>query len=231
MDGNGRWANERGWRRIQGHVEGANRVISIVEEAIRLQVKTLSLFCFSTENWKRPPEEIDFLMGLMRTFIRQQSHRLHKNRVCVRVLGEVHKAPLELQEGLAETVRLTCENTGMNLNFMVSYGGRHDILRATKKIALAVKNGELDLADIDEKTFSEQLYTHELEDPDLLIRTSGEFRLSNFMLWQSAYAEVYVTDKLWPDFTPKDLEAACLHFARRDRRFGAACDLIKAEGQ
>lgn len=220
MDGNGRWANTRGWRRLQGHIQGADKVISIIEAAIELKIETLSLFCFSTENWKRPAEEVDFLMNLMHKFIEKQMQRLVDSNVKVRVLGDMKKAPAILQEKLNNCIELSKTNSGLNLNFMMSYGGRDDILKATRDLSLKVAKGEITAEEIDEEVFSKHLYTSELKDPDLIIRTSGEFRVSNFMLWQAAYSEFYVTNKLWPDFTQDDFREACEHFANRDRRFG-----------
>lgn len=222
MDGNGRWANSRGWRRLQGHIQGADKVISIIEAAEELGVKTLSLFCFSTENWKRPTEEIDFLMNLMQKFVDKQMQRLINSNVRVRVLGDMKRTPQSLKEKLENSIELSKTNNGLNLNFMLSYGGQADILKATRELATKVANGELSVDQIDERTFSKHLYTHEVSDPDLIIRTSGEFRISNFMLWQAAYSEFYVTEKLWPDFDKEDFKTACAHYATRDRRFGCA---------
>jgi undecaprenyl diphosphate synthase len=220
MDGNGRWANTRGWKRLQGHIQGADKVISIIEAAIDLDIKTLSLFCFSTENWRRPTEEVDFLMNLMHKFVEKQMQKLVTSNVKVKVLGDMEKAPLVLQEKLRHCIEASKANTGLNLNFMMSYGGRDDILRATQELSKKVAKGEISPDQITEELFSSHLYTCGQEDPDLIIRTSGEFRVSNFMLWQSAYAEYYVTQKLWPDFTEIDLKEACEHFAQRERRFG-----------
>jgi len=234
MDGNGRWANSRGWKRLQGHIQGADKVISIIEAAIDLDIKTLSLFCFSTENWKRPTEEVDFLMSLMHKFVERQMQKLITSNVKVKVLGDMDKAPPMLQEKLRNCVELSKSNTGLNLNFMMSYGGRDDILRATQELAKKVASGELAADAINEEIFAQHLYTANQVDPDLIIRTSGEFRVSNFMLWQSAYSEFYVTSKLWPDFNEADLKIACEQFAQRDRRFGCVkqqAELLEAEQQ
>jgi len=227
MDGNGRWANTRGWRRFQGHMQGADQVMSVIEEAIDLDLKALSLFCFSTENWRRPTEEVDFLMDLMYKFAELQHQRLHALNIKVRVFGEYHRAPERLQRQLDRSAEQTKNNTGLALNFMVSYGGRLDILRAARSISELVREGKLNPDDITEEVFSQHLYTREVPDPDLIIRTSGEFRVSNFMLWQSAYAEFFVSEKLWPDFTRQDLRQACEHFANRERRFGTAKEVAK----
>lgn len=220
MDGNGRWANTRGWRRLQGHIQGADKVVSIIEAADELGIKTLSLFCFSTENWKRPPEEVDFLMSLMQKFVDKQMHRLIESNIRVRVLGDMKSTPQSLKEKLENSIELSKTNNGLNLNFMLSYGGQSDILRATQEISKKVAAGEILPEQINEDVFSRHLYTHEVGDPDLIIRTSGEFRISNFMLWQAAYSEFYVTEKFWPDFDKADLKAACENFAQRNRRFG-----------
>ena len=230
MDGNGRWANHRGWRRFQGHVSGADRVMSIIEEAIELQLEAFSLFCFSTENWNRPSEEVGFLMDLMSKFVEKQLSRIHALNVKIRVLGDLINAPNHLKNQLRLSVEQTKNNTGLALNFMVSYGGRLDILQAAKKLAKECVAGNLTPDQIDEKTFSLNLFTQDLPDPDFIIRTSGEFRFSNFMLWQSAYAEFFVSPKLWPDFTPQDLRSACAEFGQRKRRFGCAEDHIGEGG-
>ncbi len=224
MDGNGRWAQGRGWKRLQGHVQGADRVITIIDSARESDIKTLSLFCFSTENWKRPNDEVAFLMDLMAKFVEKQLERLKDSNVRVRVLGNMDKAPPLLQEKLRNCIELTKTNNGLNLNFMMSYGGRNDILQACTAIAEKVANAKLKLEDLSEEIFAQHLYTAELEDPDLIIRTSGEFRVSNFMLWQAAYSEFYVTPKYWPDFTPEDFKIACEYFAGRNRRFGCVTE-------
>lgn len=229
MDGNGRWANNRGWRRLQGHVQGADKVMSIVEEASALKLEAFSLFCFSTENWKRPDEEVSFLMDLMYNFVDRQLGRIHGLNAKISVLGELYRAPEKLQKQLVRSIEKTKNNTGLALNFMVSYGGRLDILKATQSIAQACVDGKLRPDEISEEVFSKSLYTSELPDPDLIIRTSGEFRISNFMLWQSAYSEFFVTEKFWPEFTPADLRGACEHFAQRERRFGCVSDQIVDE--
>lgn len=226
MDGNGRWANKRGWRRLQGHVQGSDRVMSVIEEAIILKIEAFSLFCFSTENWNRPTEEVTFLMDLMDKFVERQLTRIHSLNVKIRVLGDLEKASPNLVKQLKRSIEQTKNNTGMALNFMVSYGGRLDILKATKEIANECAAGKIKAEEITEELFAKHLYTNELPDPDLIIRTSGEFRVSNFMLWQAAYSEFYVSEKLWPDFEPGDLRTACEHFAGRTRRFGKAEDSI-----
>lgn len=220
MDGNGRWANTRGWKRVQGHIQGADLVMSVVEEAISLNLKALSLFCFSTENWKRPDDEVNFLMDLMYKFAESQMERMHKLNIKIRVFGQYHRAPERLRKQLDIASELTKNNTGLSLNFLVSYGGRLDILKAAQETATLVQEGKIKPEDITEELFSQHLYTKDVIDPDLIIRTSGEFRISNFMLWQSAYAEFYVIDKLWPEFKREDLRKACEYFSNRDRRFG-----------
>jgi undecaprenyl diphosphate synthase len=222
MDGNGRWANGRGWKRLQGHVQGADKVISIVDSAIELKLETLSLFCFSTENWNRSQEEVSFLLDLMYKFVERQLERLISRNIRVRILGDLTKAPPKLLKQFTNCVELTKSNTGLNLNLFTSYGGRYEILMSAKEIAKKVASGEVSLEDVDEKMFSNHLLTGGMRDPDLIIRTSGEFRVSNFMLWQSAYSEYFITPKYWPDFTPDDLKIACEQFAARERRFGCA---------
>jgi len=224
MDGNGRWAKSRGWRRLQGHAQGAEKVVTIVDAALELKLQTLSLFCFSTENWKRSDEEVNFLMQLLYRFVDSQMKSYIRRNIRVRILGELEKAPTQLQEKLRSCMELTQTNTGLNLNFMMSYGGRYDIIQATRKIAQKIASGELQATEINENTISNTLCTSGLSDPDLIIRTSGEFRISNFMLWQSAYAEFYITPKFWPDFTPEDLRKACEHYANRERRFGCVTE-------
>lgn len=231
MDGNGRWANKRGWRRFQGHIQGADRVMGIIEEAIILNIKAFSLFCFSTENWNRPSDEVNFLMDLMGKFVDRQLEKIHSLNVKIRVLGDLQNAPLNLKTQLEKSIERTKNNTGMALNFMVSYGGRLDIVTAAKKIAQSCIDKELSVEDITDEVFKNNLYTKGLPDPDLIIRTSGEFRISNFMLWQSAYAEFFVTDKLWPDFTPADLKVACDHFANRARRFGCVKEPVTSDSE
>jgi undecaprenyl diphosphate synthase len=221
MDGNGRWANSRGWKRSLGHYRGSAKVKEIIREADKLGVKVLSLYCFSTENWRRPLEEVETLMRLLKSFLIKERDELHANGVQVRVLGQLEKIPAAVRAIVTETIDMTSKNNGMVLNFCISYGSRHEIVDAVKVVAERVQSGELKPSEINEELISSLLYTGGLPDPDLLIRTSGEFRISNFFLWQLAYSEILILDKYWPDFGAEDLRNACQHFSRRERRFGA----------
>jgi undecaprenyl diphosphate synthase len=220
MDGNGRWAAERGLPRIAGHHEGMRVVRETIEGAIELGIEVLTLFAFSTENWHRPEDEVSALMTLLQVYAEKERDELRQNRVEVRVLGDLDR----LEEGARSAVRMiervTRGGERLRLNLMISYSGRADILQAARKLARRVRDGELDIEEIDEASFSDALFTEGLPDPDLLIRTSGEQRISNFLLWQLAYAELHITPVLWPDFSRDDLNHAVDEFRRRDRRFG-----------
>lgn len=220
MDGNGRWAKERGWHRSLGHASGVTRVREIVKEADRLGIKVLTLYCFSTENWNRPSDEIEVLMELLKEYLISERSELNQNNVRLQTLGQKEKLSLPLQDLLNETEAMLSKNTGLVLNLCFSYGARAEIVMAVQNIARKVKAGEMDIAEISDKTISENLYTQGLPDPDLIIRTSGEFRISNFLLWQSAYSEYFITDTLWPDFEPQHLRGALESFKNRKRRFG-----------
>ncbi|MEO0343494.1 MAG: polyprenyl diphosphate synthase [Pseudomonadota bacterium] len=221
MDGNGRWATQRGHPRLKGHSQGAETVKEIVEAAPNLGITHLTLFAFSTENWKRSEREVSGLMALFRRYITSQAERLITENVRVRFIGgQNHMEPrvLELMGWLEKETR---DNGGLNLTVAINYGGRDEVARAVQKIVAKCQTGELSSAAITEKTISNHLDTAELPDPDLLIRTGGEMRLSNFLAWQNVYAELSFDDRLWPDFTRKDLAAALERFRGRDRRFGA----------
>jgi len=220
MDGNGRWAKNRGWVRSLGHVEGSSRVKEIIREADRLGVKVLTLYAFSTENWKRPADEVDALMKLLEHYLQQERQDLLDNNVRFQVFGELEKLPDSARRVVQETIDLSKDNTGMILNFCVSYGGRSEIIRAVQHLYRDVASGARSITDITEKGLSDYMYSAGLPDPDLIIRTSGEFRISNFLLWQIAYSEIFVTDTLWPDFEPRHLRSAIEAFASRRRRFG-----------
>ena len=230
MDGNGRWAKNRGFHRTVGHAHGAGRVKEIVREADRLGIEVLTVYAFSTENWGRPADEISALMELLRTYLIQERQEMIQNNIRFQVLGEWFRLSPSLRELIDETIELTRSNTGLVLNFCVSYGGRHDILRSVQSIARDVQDGKLEASQITEALISSRLYTTGLPDPDLVIRTSGEFRVSNFLLWQIAYAEIFVTDTLWPDFEPRHLQAACEAFAQRKRRFGLSDEVAPPTG-
>ncbi len=220
MDGNGRWAKKRFLPRTAGHREGVERVSEIVEAASDLNVQCLSLYAFSTENWKRPKEEIDALMNLLVLYINRELDRIHKNNIRMRVMGDVSKLPKNVEEKVQMAIEKTKDNTGMVLNIGLNYGGRDEIIRAVKNILADVKRGKLKEEDINSDMFSKYLYTSELPDPDLLIRPSGELRLSNFMLYQVAYTEFWFSEIYWPDFKPKNLYEAIIDYQKRDRRFG-----------
>ena len=214
MDGNGRWAVKRGLPRIEGHRKGAETTEKIVIAASNLGIKYLSLYAFSTENWKRPKEEVNFLFSLMYEYVRSKLNLFLENNVKFRAMGRLWELPDYLQEGFAWMEEQTARCTGMTAVFAVNYGGRQEILDAVNRI---LKSG---LDSVDQETFRRYLYIPELPDLDLLIRTSGELRISNFLLWQSAYTELWFTDTLWPDFTEEEFKKAIADFSRRERRFG-----------
>jgi undecaprenyl diphosphate synthase len=220
MDGNGRWARERNLPRPFGHRSGMRAVREVVEGAIEAGVEVLSLFAFSQENWHRPPAEIRALMGLLEEYIASQAAELCTQGVCVRVLGDLSRLTPSAARAVEQLVARTAGNTRLTLNLFISYGARAELVRAARSIARDVRDGHLSLDDIDEAAVSERLYTSDCPDPDLLIRTSGEQRISNFLLWQAAYAELYMSPVLWPDFTRQHLFEAILAYQRRERRFG-----------
>ncbi|QOL80278.1 polyprenyl diphosphate synthase [Pseudooceanicola spongiae] len=222
MDGNGRWAKMRGRPRLFGHHAGARRVREIVEACPSLGVKYLTIFAFSTENWKRTQIEVAGLMSLFRSYIRREARALREQNVCVRFIGDRPGLDRKLQALMDELEEMTAGCTGTNLTIALNYGGRDEVARATKRLAEDVAAGRLDPSAIDEETLPKYLDTCVLPDPDLVIRTSGEARISNFLLWQSAYAEYEFTDTLWPDFTPDVLAGLVASYASRDRRFGGA---------
>lgn len=220
MDGNGRWARERGLPRTLGHRQGVEAVRRTVRAAIDLKISYLTIFSFSSENWKRPLEEIDDLMGLMKRFIRRDLADLHKAGVRIRMIGERQQVDSELMALIDEAVEVTINNTVMTLVIAFNYGSRGEIAKAARKLADSVANGALSPADITVERISAALDTADIPDPDLLIRTSGEMRLSNFLLWQTAYTEFVFLDTYWPDFDKDVLEAAIADFQSRERRFG-----------
>jgi undecaprenyl diphosphate synthase len=220
MDGNGRWAAERGLPRVEGHRQGVESVRRTVEAAIELGITHLTLFSFSSENWTRPPEEINDLFGLLRRFIRRDLADLHKNGVKIRVIGTRAGLDADLLRMIDDAIELTKANTALNLTIAFNYGARDEIARAARRIAEDVAAGTLAPQDVTETRFGSYLDTANLPDPDLLIRTSGELRLSNFLLWQLAYAEFVFVDAYWPDFSREQLKAAIVEYQRRSRRFG-----------
>ncbi len=220
MDGNGRWAKERALPRPLGHRAGMKAVREVVEGALEAGVRVLTLFAFSQENWKRPPDEIQALMSLLEHYIAKELDELRRNGVTVSVIGDLDRLSAPARSAVDRIVTETKHGTALALNLCISYGSRAEIARAARLLAEEVAAGRLAAGDITEAVFAEHLQTAPWPDPDLLIRTSGELRLSNFLLWQLAYAELYITPKLWPDFTRHDLFEAILEFQRRDRRFG-----------
>ncbi|WP_053375751.1 isoprenyl transferase [Paenibacillus sp. FJAT-27812] len=220
MDGNGRWAKDRGLPRMAGHHSGMKAVKRITIAADRLGVKYLTLYAFSTENWKRPKAEVDFLMKLPQQFLEIELEELIANNVQVRMMGHKEDLPSFTISAVEEAIVKTANNTGLVLNFALNYGSRKEMLEAIKSIASEVQQGSLSLDEIDDKVMADRLLTSGLPDPDLLIRTSGELRLSNFMMWQLAYSELWFTDVYWPEFTEAHFQEAILEYQRRARRYG-----------
>ena len=216
MDGNGRWAKSKGKLRVFGHRNGIKAVRDTVEAAAEIGIKFLTLYAFSTENWSRPKSEVNALMTLLISAIKKETQNLMKNNIKLSTIGETENLPKKTREELSEAVQSTKENTRMNLILALSYSGRWDILNATKSL---IKNG-IATENIDEKIFQQYLATENVPDPELLIRTSGEYRISNFLLWQSAYSELYFTETLWPDFRKTNLKDAIIDYQKRERRFG-----------
>ena len=220
MDGNGRWAHARGLPRVFGHRAGADAVRRTVEACCELGVQALTLYAFSWENWDRPTEEIRDLMGLLVEFIRRETPTMHRNRVRLRAIGRLHELPPDVLRQLEQAIADTAAHDRVTLTLALSYGGRQEIVDAARRLAEDVRAGRLQASQIDEACFAQALSTAGLPDPDLVIRTSGEQRLSNFLLWQSSYAELYVTPKLWPEFGRADLVEALAEYDQRERRFG-----------
>lgn len=220
MDGNGRWAHRRGLPRSFGHKAGVEALRAIVRACSQLGVQYLTVYAFSTENWRRPKEEIGVLMNLLTEYLRKELEELHSNAVVVKALGRIRELPLEAQVELAKAVERTKGNSGLVLNLALNYGGRAELVEAVRKAGQDIVKGTLDPQKLDEHSFSQYLYTAGMPDPDLIIRTSGEMRLSNFLLWQSAYAEIVVVPDLWPDFNEKGLLQAIQTYQQRERRFG-----------
>ena len=220
MDGNGRWAAQRNLPRVEGHRRGAESVRSVLRCASKLGIRHLTLYAFSVENWNRPKEEVETLMKFLARYLKTEQQEMNQNNVRLRAIGQLDRLPGFVREQLDATIASLDQNTGTTLNLALSYGARTELVDAARAIAAKAKSGEMAPADIDEQTLSDHLYTAGTPDPDLLIRTSGEMRVSNFMLWQISYAELVVTERLWPDFGEADFRAALEEFAARDRRFG-----------
>ena len=224
MDGNGRWAKKKRLPRISGHKQGINSVREITRVCGEIGIKYLTLYTFSTENWNRPQREVNALMGLLLNTINIEVQELNKNNVCLKTIGNVDQLPLKTKKGIEDGKELTKNNTGLKLCLALSYGSRQEIINGVKKISEKVKNGIMGIEQIDENSFSKELYTSEFPDPDLLIRTSGENRISNFLLWQIAYSEIYLTDTYWPDFREGELIKSLFDYQSRERRFGKVPD-------
>jgi undecaprenyl diphosphate synthase len=220
MDGNGRWAQQRGLPRIEGHRRGADSVREITEECVRLGIGQLTLYCFSSENWKRPRPELDFLMGLLQQYMARQRDDVVRRNIRVSVIGRREGMPADALREMDRTVAATSANTGLHVCLAINYGGRAELTDAVRAVAREVQTGRLDPEAVTEQTVADRLYTAGMPDPDLLIRTAGELRVSNFLLWQISYAEIWVTDCYWPDFRVPQLHQALRDYARRNRRFG-----------
>lgn len=220
MDGNGRWAQKRALPRSMGHRAGVEALRKVVKSCSRLGIEVLTVYAFSTENWRRPKDEVGVLMTLLTEYLKKELEELHRNKVVIRAIGGLKDLPQEAQRELEKSMKRTCNNSGLILNLALNYGGRYEIIDAVKRLSTDVLSGRQRVENIDEARFSEALFTHGLPDPDLLIRTSGEMRLSNFLLWQLAYTEIVVVDEFWPDFGEEILLEAIKTYQKRDRRFG-----------
>jgi undecaprenyl diphosphate synthase len=220
MDGNGRWAKKRLLNRIKGHEKGVEAVRTIVRACREIRIPNLTLYAFSTENWQRPQSEIVALMALLKNFLKSEQKEMLDNNIRLTAIGQIERLPQDVQQTLHKVMTVTRKNDGMLLNLALSYGGRAEIVKMVKEIAIKVKNSNIEPDSITPELISEHLYTSEIPDPDLLIRTSGEMRISNFLLWQIAYTEIYVTDTLWPDFTKDEFVQILIDYQHRKRRFG-----------
>ncbi len=226
MDGNGRWAKKKAMNRIRGHEEGAESVRDIVRASREIGISYVTLYAFSEENWKRPKYEVRALMRLLRRFLETELQEMRANGIRFHTIGRISKLPVDVQRVLRETMDKTCENRDMVLNLALSYGSRQEIHDAMRRIAKRIESGEMTGEEITEQTISDSLYTARIPDPDLLIRTSGEFRLSNFLLWQMAYTEIYITPTYWPDFRKEEYFKAIEEYQKRERRFGATGEQV-----
>ncbi len=227
MDGNGRWAKQKGFMRAFGHENGTKSVRTTVESCAKLGIENLTLYAFSTENWNRPKLEVDTLMKLLVNSLKTELKTLQENDIRLNSIGNLEKLPKSIHKELNEVINLTKNNTRMTLTLALSYGSREELLNVVKNISDKVKNNIISIDSIDESIINQHLYTHNLPDVDLLIRTSGEHRISNFLLWQIAYAELYFVDVLWPDFKENDLYEAIISYQKRERRFGKTSEQIK----
>lgn len=220
MDGNGRWATNKGLVRVAGHKEGLTSLMKIVKTAVNCRVKLLTLYAFSTENWKRPRKEVEYILKLPKEFLNLYLPELIENNVRIQVIGDMENLPNYTREAVQYAINRTRNNDGLQLNFALNYGSRHELMDAMKKMFVDLQETKLSLDEVDEQNFSKYLYTANMPEPDLLIRTGGEKRLSNFLLWQLAYTEFWFTDVLWPDFSEEDFLLALDHYEQRQRRFG-----------
>jgi len=228
MDGNGRWAKDKGFLRAIGHENGVDALRKIATASAEVGVKYLTVYAFSRENWKRPRTEVNALMSLLVSSLKKELKTLMDNDIRLNTIGHTNSLPTRCNKELNEVIRKTSGNKHMVLTLALSYGSKEEIIDATRKIAEKVKKGELNIEDINEEVFEKGLYTGDMPHPDLLIRTSGEYRISNYMLWQIAYSELYFTDKLWPDFNEEDLYEAILNFQKRERRFGKISEQLNS---
>jgi undecaprenyl diphosphate synthase len=220
MDGNGRWAKQRGLPRVEGHRQGAESVKAVVKAAGELGIKFITLYAFSVENWNRPKDEVDTLMKYLLRFLKRELAEMSKNNIRLQAIGQIWRLPENIQDQLQKTTQATAKNNGITLTLALSYGGRTEIVDAVRQIAQEVKAGKLEAGEINEQVIAHHLYTHGTPDPDLLIRTSGEMRVSNFLLWQISYAEFVITKTLWPDFGKREFYAALEEYSQRQRRYG-----------
>jgi undecaprenyl diphosphate synthase len=228
MDGNGRWAEQRRLPRILGHRKGVETVQAMVDECLDLGIRYLSLYAFSSENWGRPQEEVEALMGLLGTFLKKELSQLQKRGIRLMAIGELERLPKSIGKILKDIIKKTADNDRMVLNLALSYGSRNELARAMQTLGREIAEGRLQVEDLTEEDIDAALDTHNIPDPDLLIRTSGEMRISNFLLWQTAYAELYFTDTLWPDFSREHLLRAIKEYSRRQRRFGLTGAQLRA---
>lgn len=226
MDGNGRWANLQGKNRVSGHQQGAKSVREVVEEAVKMEIEFLTLYAFSTDNWSRPKEEVSLLMKLLVNSLKKEFKRLIKNNILLQSIGNMDGLPNPVKEELTYVIEKTKNNTGMVLTLALNYGGKEELTAAVKAIAFKVKNSIISPEKVDQSTIIEHLYMQNLPAVDLLIRTSGEERISNFLLWHIAYAELYFTKTLWPDFKKEDLQKALVDYTKRERRFGKTSEQL-----
>ena len=226
MDGNGRWAQTQGKNRLFGHRNGTEAVHKVVEAAARMRIEHLTLYAFSTENWNRPKLEVSTLMDLLVKALRRELNKMIKNNIQLRCIGDINKLPVEVKKELNETIQKTSQNTGMILTLALNYGARQELTQAVQQIATKVKNNIISPENVDETIINEHLYTQNLPAVDLLIRTSGEQRISNFLLWQIAYAELYFSEVFWPDFNETHFEEAIISYQKRERRFGKTSEQL-----